>query len=199
MLPFASEATLARLEANIGASPCITDLLHQGADASDITQRILAGLGATESGFSLTPRWGPPHNAAPCKLAAKHLLPFCQKGLARFHTGTPPLLLVKLWRVDRTCACSEARYGPCEPESLKERMKRAVALLGAAEVADIMQKEGKIEVRDLWNGWHAHLRCCPGTNCSLADCGEQVSCDFCRETYQFGESEVLAALTSAQG
>ncbi len=41
------------------------------------------------------------------------------------------------------------RYGPCEPESLKERMKRAVALLGPAEVADIMQKEGKIEVSDL--------------------------------------------------
>jgi molecular chaperone Hsp33 len=56
VLPFASEATLARLEANIGACPSVTDLLHQGASAADIAQRILAGLGATDSGFSLTPR-----------------------------------------------------------------------------------------------------------------------------------------------
>ena len=39
------------------------------------------------------------------------------------------------------------RYGPCEAGSLKERMKRAVALLGAREVDDIIAKEGKIEVR----------------------------------------------------
>ena len=39
------------------------------------------------------------------------------------------------------------RYGPCEPEALKERMKRAVALLGPAEVQDILAKQGKIEVR----------------------------------------------------
>lgn len=38
------------------------------------------------------------------------------------------------------------RYGPCEAESLKERMKRAVALLGQEEVQSIMEQEGKIEV-----------------------------------------------------
>lgn len=46
--------------------------------------------------------------------------------------------------VKRLVAC---RYGPCEPEALKERMKRAVALLGANEVQEILRKEGKIEVR----------------------------------------------------
>ena len=39
------------------------------------------------------------------------------------------------------------RYGPCEPEALKERMKRAVALLGPAEVQDILAQQGKIAVR----------------------------------------------------
>ena len=38
------------------------------------------------------------------------------------------------------------RYGPCEAESLKGRMKRAVALLGEKEVQSIMEREGKIEV-----------------------------------------------------
>ena len=36
--------------------------------------------------------------------------------------------------------------GPCEADSLKERMKRAVALLGPTEVQSIMRQEGKIEV-----------------------------------------------------
>lgn len=44
---------------------------------------------------------------------------------------------------ERLVAC---RYGPCEPEALKERMKRAVALLGQKEVQEILRKEGKIEV-----------------------------------------------------
>jgi hypothetical protein len=44
------------------------------------------------------------------------------------------------------CADVFCRYGPCEPKSLKERMKRAVALLGSEEVQDIIKKEGKIEV-----------------------------------------------------
>lgn len=38
------------------------------------------------------------------------------------------------------------RYGPCEPEGLVLRMKRAVALLGEDEVLSIIQQEGKIEV-----------------------------------------------------
>lgn len=40
-----------------------------------------------------------------------------------------------------------ARYGPCEAAALQERMKRAVALLGKAEVEAILEKEGRIEVR----------------------------------------------------
>lgn len=59
VLPFASEATLAQLEANIAGSPSVTDMLHEGASAADITGRILAGLGAPDSGFSLVPRHAP--------------------------------------------------------------------------------------------------------------------------------------------
>ncbi|KAI7839699.1 hypothetical protein COHA_006506 [Chlorella ohadii] len=58
------------------------------------------------------------------------------------------------------------RYGPCEPADLQDRMKQAVALLGADEVRSIMQEQGKIE----------------------------VTCDFCRQTYQFKEDEVMAYL-----
>lgn len=58
------------------------------------------------------------------------------------------------------------RYGPCEPQDLQGRMKQAVALLGADEVRSIMEEQGKIE----------------------------VTCDFCRQTYQFAEDEVLAYL-----
>ena len=38
------------------------------------------------------------------------------------------------------------RYGPCEASALKERMKRAVALLGEQEVHAILEEQGKIEV-----------------------------------------------------
>lgn len=57
------------------------------------------------------------------------------------------------------------RYGPCGDADLKDRMKRAVALLGPEEVKSIMSQEGKIE----------------------------VTCEFCQETYSFGQQEVLAA------
>ena len=56
VLPFASEATLAQLEANIASCPSVTDMLHEGDDARAITARILAGLGVMDQGFSLTPR-----------------------------------------------------------------------------------------------------------------------------------------------
>ncbi|KAG1675967.1 hypothetical protein FOA52_014211 [Chlamydomonas sp. UWO 241] len=56
------------------------------------------------------------------------------------------------------------KYGPCEKEHLQERMIRAVASLGEAEVRDIQATEGKIE----------------------------VCCEFCNEKYQFTEDEVLA-------
>lgn len=60
----------------------------------------------------------------------------------------------------------EPKFGPCDPEDLKQRMKRAVALLGAEEVKDIMEKEGKIEVK----------------------------CEFCNNMYQFEEDEVMAVI-----
>ncbi|KAK9826750.1 hypothetical protein WJX81_004901 [Elliptochloris bilobata] len=107
VLPFASEATLSRLEANVGAAPSVTDMLLSGAVPADIAARLLDGLGATP-GISLVPR-----------------------------------------------------YGPCEAAALQEWMKRAVALLGDAEVRQILGKEGRIE----------------------------VTCEFCRETYTFQEHE----------
>ena len=55
------------------------------------------------------------------------------------------------------------RFGPCDAEDLKGRMKRAVASLGPAEVRAIMEEQGKIE----------------------------VTCEFCNEAYQFSEEEVL--------
>ncbi|CAK0779921.1 hypothetical protein CVIRNUC_004889 [Coccomyxa viridis] len=113
VLPFASEETLSQLEQNISAAGSVTDMLHGGSTARDITARLLEGLGMSDASFSLQPR-----------------------------------------------------YGPCEAESLKGRMKRAVALLGEKEVQSIMEREGKIE----------------------------VSCEFCRETYSFGEQEVLESL-----
>ena len=45
------------------------------------------------------------------------------------------------------CRALQRRFGPCEPESLKDRMKRAVALLGKEEVNEIVRSQGKIEVR----------------------------------------------------
>lgn len=54
-------------------------------------------------------------------------------------------------------------YGPCDPEDLKSRMMSAVAALGEAEVNDIIKEEGKIEVK----------------------------CEFCQETYQFNEEQIL--------
>lgn len=40
----------------------------------------------------------------------------------------------------------EPSYGPCEPSALQDRMKRAVALLGAEEIDKLLEEEGKIEV-----------------------------------------------------
>ncbi|EIE19291.1 heat shock protein 33, partial [Coccomyxa subellipsoidea C-169] len=117
VLPFASEETLELLERNIAASPSVTDLLHEGASPRDIADRLLSGLGVSDGGPAIQPR-----------------------------------------------------YGPCEAESLKERMKRAVALLGPKEVQEILATQGKIE----------------------------VSCEFCRETYQFAQDEVLAAAPAQQ-
>ena len=62
VLPFASEATLSRLEANIGSAGAVTDMLHAGAAPADIAAKLLDGLG-TSPGLSLVPR------SAPCCLA----------------------------------------------------------------------------------------------------------------------------------
>ena len=59
------------------------------------------------------------------------------------------------------------RYGPCEAADLQHRMKRAVALLGPQEVKTILETEGKIE----------------------------VTCGFCKETYQFSEEDVMKVNT----
>ena len=50
-------------------------------------------------------------------------------------------------------------------------MKKAVAALGADEVKDIVREQGMIE----------------------------VTCEFCKQTYQFGEAEVMAHLQSGEG
>eukprot|EP00199_Chlamydomonas_sp_CCMP681_P006711 CAMPEP_0119109012 /NCGR_PEP_ID=MMETSP1180-20130426/16775_1 /TAXON_ID=3052 ORGANISM="Chlamydomonas cf sp, Strain CCMP681" /NCGR_SAMPLE_ID=MMETSP1180 /ASSEMBLY_ACC=CAM_ASM_000741 /LENGTH=282 /DNA_ID=CAMNT_0007094705 /DNA_START=175 /DNA_END=1023 /DNA_ORIENTATION=+ len=58
------------------------------------------------------------------------------------------------------------RFGPCESESLKERMVRAVVALGEKEVKSIVEEQGHVE----------------------------VTCDFCSETYQFTEEQMMQAL-----
>ena len=63
------------------------------------------------------------------------------------------------------------KYGPCDEKELQVRMKKAVAALGADEVKDIVREQGMIE----------------------------VTCEFCKQTYQFGEAEVMAHLQSGEG
>lgn len=64
VLPFASEETLSRLERNISGLPNVTDMLHEGLSARDITGRLFEGLGVAESSFSLRPAYGPCEAAA---------------------------------------------------------------------------------------------------------------------------------------
>ncbi|KAF5841293.1 Hsp33 protein-domain-containing protein [Dunaliella salina] len=63
------------------------------------------------------------------------------------------------------------RYGPCEEESLKERMMRAVAMLGEEEVADIQAQIGKIE----------------------------VTCEFCQTQMQFSEESIMQKIREMRG
>ncbi|PSC75263.1 heat shock 33 [Micractinium conductrix] len=65
----------------------------------------------------------------------------------------------------------QPRYGPCEPAGLQERMRSAVALLGEKEVREIIDQQGKIE----------------------------VTCEFCRETYEFPEEEVMVVIAANGG
>ena len=55
------------------------------------------------------------------------------------------------------------RYGPCDEKDLQERMKKAVAALGVDEVKAIIEEQGMIE----------------------------VTCEFCKSTYQFDEADVM--------
>lgn len=57
---------------------------------------------------------------------------------------------------------SNPTFGPCEKSYLQNRMRRAVAALGEAEVEDILAKEGHVE----------------------------VTCNFCADTYRFDEAEI---------
>ena len=57
VLPFASEETLTQLEQNIQRCGAMTDMLHEGCSPREITERLLQGLGVSDGGFSLRPRY----------------------------------------------------------------------------------------------------------------------------------------------
>ena len=116
VLPFAEEETLAVLEKNITSAGSVTSMLKKGMSARDITQRLLEGIGSSDPGFELTPK-----------------------------------------------------YGPCDAEALRGRMASAVATLGEEEVKSILEEQGKIE----------------------------VTCEFCRDTYDFQEEEIMELVRQA--
>ena len=65
----------------------------------------------------------------------------------------------------------EPQYGPCTvegPDGLRERMLRAVTLLGKEDAYQVIKEQGRLEVR----------------------------CDFCAEALHFGREDVSAALDS---
>lgn len=59
VLPFAEDATLTQLERNIAAAGSVTGMLRDGLSAWDITERLLDGLGGSDTGFKLKPLYGP--------------------------------------------------------------------------------------------------------------------------------------------
>lgn len=61
------------------------------------------------------------------------------------------------------------RYGPCGVEELKPRMLRAVASMEPAEIREILDEQGAIEVK----------------------------CEFCNELVQFKETDLQQVLLSA--
>ena len=79
VLPFASEATLSRLEANVGAAGAVTDMLHAGAAPADIAAQLLDGLGTTP-GLLLVPRCAPCWRSAFCAPVFPRL-PSCHSGV----------------------------------------------------------------------------------------------------------------------
>ena len=56
VLPFATEATLSTLEANVANVPPVTEMLHAGETPIAITDRLLHGLGRASGATSLRPR-----------------------------------------------------------------------------------------------------------------------------------------------
>jgi len=62
-------------------------------------------------------------------------------------------------------------YGPCDPEDLKLRMRRAIATLGEEEARDLIAEKGVIE----------------------------ITCDFCKISAQFDEASVEETLAAAKG
>jgi len=59
VLPFASEATLTQLEANLKAMPSPSDCVRQGLRPEAIAERLLEGLGTDGEQQSTTPTYGP--------------------------------------------------------------------------------------------------------------------------------------------
>ena len=57
----------------------------------------------------------------------------------------------------------QPRYGPCDAAGLQSRMRSAVALLGEQEIREVLAEQGRLE----------------------------VCCEFCRDTYYFGEDDVF--------
>lgn len=61
-------------------------------------------------------------------------------------------------------------FGPCEPKELRGRMASAVAALGKDEVESILREQGKVE----------------------------VTCEFCKETYDFHEDEIMQMVKATE-
>ena len=77
-------------------------------------------------------------------------------------------VLGELGTLDETATRSAPKYGPCDGEELRGRMMRALASMGKAEIEDIIEEQGKVE----------------------------VTCEFCKDTIVFTEEELLTAKDS---
>lgn len=56
VLPFCSDETLDQLEQNLNGLGTMTQLLNQGLSPQEINDKILAGLGSSQSGEPIIPR-----------------------------------------------------------------------------------------------------------------------------------------------
>lgn len=60
VLPFASDETLSKLEANISGLPAVTDVMAMGMTLERLTEVLLEGIGVdAEHVSSITPQYGP--------------------------------------------------------------------------------------------------------------------------------------------